>query len=252
MPNDPSLQGAAQQADPTQPYGAAKWLSGQPLFGPLNTPKAVYQGPGTGQMGVPSVPSMPWLDSLPGFGEGDRGDSLAGGILDGADQPGLPGAGPKSGVNSYGSTLGTIGGVMQRAFNTNPFTGTVAAGFGTLMDQINANQTLGQYGAPNLGFSDYFGSMLGNMMPGALSRALGIRTTNERLLDALEAQGFYAGFNEEDQEMGQRYMDAARMADWDAADAAWGREYSGDDDRGGWRDLDSVRDSEDSRDSGAW
>lgn len=108
---------------------------------------------------------------IPGTGDPNYGGTLAGYAAPAnqngaAGTPGTPSGGTLAstlGLNTYGgvgSTLGTLSGI--------PGGSLIGNGIGTGLDLYNENQSLGKSGLPQLGFSDWLGSVASNTFPGAL------------------------------------------------------------------------------------
>ena len=197
----------SEVADPSQPYGLSRWLASQPLFPELNTPTAKYERPTNGLMGriglvdQANAGLLPWLTNLPEKDSSTRERSIGDGAATMGGDSSAPAFARTGG--GLGSILGDVGSVAGAAMRT---TGLGALGTlaGTGIDQMKANRSLSRLGAENLGFMDYFGSVIGNMLPGGISNALGIRDTDQRLLDKLDLAGRFDAWTQSDIEEGMR------------------------------------------------
>lgn len=197
----------SEVADPSQPYGLARWLASEPLFAETKTPTATYQrqsGGAIGQVGLVDQANsglLPWLDNLPEKDSSTRERSIGDGAATMGGDSSAPAFARTGG--GLGSILGDVGSVAGAAMRTTGL-GALGTFAGTGKDQMNANKSLSRLGAENLGFMDYIGSVIGNMLPGPISNALNIRDTNQRLLDKLDLAGRFDAWTQSDIEEGMR------------------------------------------------
>lgn len=161
------------------------------------------------------------------------------------------------GIGRYGvgDTLGTMGTAAGMATGA---TGLGLAGnlVGTLADQVAANQSLSRVGLPDLGIMDYAGSVVRNSLPDFMGRALGIRTTEDRVFDRMHGLGYSTYLSDEDASIGWGGRDAYDPSHQGVSfentdednDFGWGGGGSANEGGGGWsggsddRDIDSGGD----------
>lgn len=137
----------------------------------------------------------------PMFGTFEGDDSAPGGASVGAVQSDGTRSLVGSGKGGLGSTLDTVGSLAGKVAGVGGLglAGNIA---GTAYDQIQANQKLERVGLPDLTFQDYLGSVTRNALPDFLGNAFGIRSTDDRMFDAMHGLGYSDYVNAEDPSYG--------------------------------------------------